>query len=104
MKRFSFPGSTLWILLFLGGVISRSSLATDNGTSRGWECPVYGIDFEKHDIQHEDVSSWEDCGYMCQLNTDCKFWTWTTKHHEVKRSPSDKHPVLKKKNFLQTCY
>jgi hypothetical protein len=91
-KGFFYLGSTLWILLFLGGVISKSSLATNNVTSQTWSCPVYGLDFYGNDLEKVMyVSSWEDCGYMCHLDPNCLFWTWDTDRHEVKRSPNEKH-------------
>jgi hypothetical protein len=78
VKVFFCPGSTLWIFLFLGGFISRSSLASNNVTSRDWKnCPVYGFDIWGNDVEGvRDVSSWENCGYMCHLHPDCKFWSW----------------------------
>ncbi len=87
------PGSTLWIFLFLGGFIIRSSLA--------WNCPVYGFDFNGNDLEciSAPVNSWQECGKLCQLRYDCQYWTWATEWQTVSTNILV-HTVPEKKLFL----
>jgi hypothetical protein len=68
---------SLLLLLLLGSVGSLAH--TNNGTlvSRDWGCPVYGMNIQGNDIQHVDnVATWEDCGFLCQMIEGCQYWTW----------------------------
>ncbi len=81
------------LLLLLGSVGSLAH--TNNGTvvSRDWGCPVYGMNIQGNDIQHVDnVATWEDCGFLCQMIEGCLYWTWI-----IDRAAGDL--VLRHNNF-----
>ena len=43
---------------------------------------MIGIDFEGHDIRRiKGVSEWFNCGYECNQDPRCLYWTWKTYDH-----------------------
>eukprot|EP00091_Calanus_sinicus_P025056 TRINITY_DN9357_c0_g1_i1.p1 TRINITY_DN9357_c0_g1~~TRINITY_DN9357_c0_g1_i1.p1 ORF type:complete len:113 (-),score=20.07 TRINITY_DN9357_c0_g1_i1:121-459(-) len=55
-----------------------------------YACPEFNVNFDGDDIDYvHDVSSWHECGIMCNLVPACKFWTWNTETHRCKLSSSD---------------
>ncbi len=81
---------SLLLLLLLSSVDSLAQ--TNNGTvvSRDWSCPVYGMNIQGNDIQHVDnVATWEDCGFLCQMIEGCLYWTWI-----IDRAAGDLVPIL----------
>jgi len=44
-------------------------------------CPEINVDYWGCDYGGIDgVASWNDCGQMCELINDCKFWTYVPRH------------------------
>merc|ERR1719483_211503 len=42
-----------------------------------YACPETNVDFDGNDFTElHNVGSWKDCGIICNLSTDCKFWSW----------------------------
>merc|ERR1712133_272327 len=42
------------------------------------QCPLYDVDYFGYDIDViGEISSWEECGYLCHLTSGCNYWTWT---------------------------
>eukprot|EP00091_Calanus_sinicus_P000884 TRINITY_DN10839_c0_g1_i2.p1 TRINITY_DN10839_c0_g1~~TRINITY_DN10839_c0_g1_i2.p1 ORF type:complete len:131 (+),score=32.33 TRINITY_DN10839_c0_g1_i2:49-393(+) len=48
-----------------------------------YACPEVHIGFDpEYQIGAiPDVASWHACGTICNLVTDCKFWTWNLGHN-----------------------
>merc|ERR1711942_368272 len=41
------------------------------------ECPIYDVDYNGIGLDYiGEVSSWEECGYLCHLTDGCNYWTW----------------------------
>jgi len=47
-----------------------------------YSCPETNVDFHGNDVDDglHHIGSWQDCGTICNLNTACKFWTWSSSH------------------------
>ena len=54
----------LWALTSASGEESRIECPEDNLSYGVWFQEVY------------NVLSWEDCGRICKLTSNCNFWTW----------------------------
>merc|ERR1711872_1212734 len=58
------------------------SAGLNNVTAPSYSCPEFNVDFDGHDVNHvTHVKDWHDCGAICELEMDCRFWTWTTDHN-----------------------
>lgn len=57
-------------------------------------CPLEGIDFPNFDLTYLKTSSWEECGTLCGLFYDCKFWSWNM-HNSCWLKTSDQHMIHK---------
>ena len=53
------------------------ALDSNNQTEeKKWNCPLERINFLFGDIHTIHTESWQDCGSVCNIVEECKFWTW----------------------------
>ena len=74
ISRFDFAMN----IFYLTAMFVLVNATTKNDNVR---CPDYNMDYYGYDIELHYTQSWEKCGYFCQLNAHCKYWTWRKDNH-----------------------
>merc|ERR1712045_120717 len=67
------PSSRMKLFVIVAVLLSLG-LAQDQPR---YSCPEEFVTFRGDTISSiTGVLSWEDCGTICNLSTDCRFWSW----------------------------
>merc|ERR1712183_18382 len=72
---------TITMTPFIILTILFSVAAVEEGESLHYKCPLMDINFNGHDLEMiPSISTWEECGHICNLFPECKFWSWNYPH------------------------
>merc|ERR1712126_120221 len=64
-------------LLVTAAVFAQNLVQAVEEDSPRYSCPMLDIDFHGHDLDlFRGIGSWQECGHICLIAPDCKFWTW----------------------------
>ena len=58
-------------------IILLALFATALTPAFGVDCPETDVAFDYPFDNVPNVASWEDCGGICALVTNCNYWTWS---------------------------
>merc|ERR1711990_62521 len=77
-KHFKESMAAKGVLCFV--LISALATIATSLPGRGLNCPLEDIDFFGNDIDViRGIATWEQCGQICSVATDCNFWTFNPK-------------------------